>query len=728
MSRLNSLLLSEYIVASMRLYHEIPASGISLDEKTLQKVRETGIGAGYLINRLNVPTHTNHLDSVLASYVAGVRSAFHEIRGAGYSYIVLDRDWLTTNMISLATGGNISAMSFFSFLNDLSCGFSTSGLSAGEKILSKNGRDFEFVVLRDKMESRQIVQERVLALAGRWSSLSSDEITYMLGAIKYENVSFSEIEGQAVFGEIFAVLRAENILVRPSSVNDILKLATYISGSNDLSLSKGVTVALNKPARRQCLSALEDYILEAQPNGLEAVLSFKADGNARLTKMFSDMRQKYNFWSVFSQRVNGTSKETLKKYPNASLALSFIRQNKKAIVTNGSVIDREMRKLYVNDYSTFQDFLSWLSSKEGAGLFARNLDWLLRTVSGKAQMDVLHEFSMATSYLSPMRLLRLAKFMKGRIEQNAVGVAGRTFFLKGENNKTKKVKDRRPNLENAQDIANRIEDMAKRRMAGIFQNNGKSVWIDQKFHDILLPINRRGSAKSFVEGYDFVTMGSIVRFDASEVLRLFTWWIGNDVDLAINAYTAIGEHKETVDFRSPVKSFARHSGDVRHAPAPDGGAEFIDVDIEAARREGIRYITMNLTMYSSGKFSGIPCFAGLSNLTHKEASHTDFDINKVKMKIDVESHATQGCPIIIDIQDNLLYICDVFNGQSNGCVSNSNGFELDVIKAQRMASPSFAEAILMGGGTETRHKAMADVVYEYSGDTASKLLQLLDGK
>lgn len=727
MSRLNSLLLSEYITASMRLYHEIPASGISLDEKTLQKVREIGIGAGYLISRLQAPTHTNHLDTVLASYVAGVDSAFREIRGAGYSYIVLDRDWLTTNMISFATGGNISAMSFFSFLNDLSCGFSTSGLSAGEKILSKNGRDFEFVVLRDKVESRRVVQERVLTLAGRWSSLSSDEITYMLGAIKYENVSFSEIEGQAVFGEIFAVLRAENVLVRPSSVNDILKMATYISGSSDLSLSKGVTVSLNKPARRLCLSALESYILEAQPNGLEAVLSFKVDGNARLTKMFSDMRQKYNFWSVFSQRVNGTSKETRKKYPNASLALSFIRQNKKAIVTNGGVIDREMQKLYVGDYSTLQDFLSWLSSKEGAGLFARNLDWLLRTVSEKAQMDVLYAFSMATSHLSPMRLLRLAKFMKGRI-QDTVGVTGRTFFLKGETNKTKKVKDRRPNLKNALDIANRIEDMAKKRMGEILANNGKSVWIDQKFHDILLPINRRGSAKSFVEGYDFVTMGSIIRFDACEVLRLFTWWIGDDVDLAINAYTANGEHEETVDFRSPVKSFARHSGDVREAPAPDGGAEFIDVDIEAARREGIRYITMNLTMYSSGKFSGIPCFAGLSNLTRKEASYTNFDINKVKMKIDVESHATHGCPIIIDIQDNLLYICDVFNGQSNGCVSNSDGFELDVIKAQRGASPSFAEAILMGGGTETKHKAMADVVYEYSGDTASKLLQLLDSK
>jgi hypothetical protein len=145
-----------------------------------------------------------------------------------------------------------------------------------------------------------------------------------------------------------------------------------------------------------------------------------------------------------------------------------------------------------------------------------------------------------------------------------------------------------------------------------------------------------------------ISRGSRVPFDGNNTIRLFCYWVGQDIDLSASFHDDNFNMVSQVSYTNLRNGAAYHSGDI--VSAPDGASEFIDIDVKKAEAEGHRYIVLNLYVYSGPNFSDHKvCFAGWMD-RKKPNSGEVYEPTTVVNRVDISSASRNCIPVMFDIK------------------------------------------------------------------------------
>lgn len=130
---------------------------------------------------------------------------------------------------------------------------------------------------------------------------------------------------------------------------------------------------------------------------------------------------------------------------------------------------------------------------------------------------------------------------------------------------------------------------------------GATVYIDRSLFAIPVPVGLRSSS---VQDTDPALTGQTFAVEGNAV-RLFMQWGKDmpaqhlDMDLSARLVRADGSYSECAYYSLSVPG-AVHSGDIRYIPDFTGTAEYVELDLDALKADGVRYAVFTCNAYSSG--------------------------------------------------------------------------------------------------------------------------------
>jgi hypothetical protein len=313
------------------------------------------------------------------------------------------------------------------------------------------------------------------------------------------------------------------------------------------------------------------------------------------------------------------------------------------------------------------------------GEFARRLDHLLQLAQTNHQGAdaIVRSFGSVTEAISTPVLLQLATHFENRNKTNV-----RVIMPKGEVAKIQLLDEGPRSPINAQ-YTEQIVTACRQALATRFSklsNLGK-VYVDPELKNYLVPFSQRSASAALRT----ITRGSQVPFSGEkDTLRFFVHWKNTskgveshsdyydngrvDLDLSANMYDADWNDKGRVwygnlrglDYTGRGTDFrykAYHSGDI--TSAPNGAAEFIDVDIPSVLQYGGRYLVATVNMFAGPEnISQVPeCFVGWM-LRDKPQSGEVFEPKTVVDRLDITSPSRMVVPFIIDLQERRMIWVD----------------------------------------------------------------------
>jgi len=245
------------------------------------------------------------------------------------------------------------------------------------------------------------------------------------------------------------------------------------------------------------------------------------------------------------------------------------------------------------------------------------------------------------------------------------------------------------------------------------------VWLSPEFRNYIVPFSERSASKALKT----IVRGSRLPFaDDAKVLRGFVWWKNGSgrTDLDLSALFMDGnwkyiEHVSYTNLRS-TKLNACHSGDI--VDAPEGAAEYVDVDIQKAKEAGVRYVAFNVYGFTRQHFCDLPeCSFGWMELAKTKQGQL-FNANNVKNRIDIASASDCCLPVIFDLQERVVIWMDMTLATSlrNCNLENNSVGVIAVCRALvEMHKPNLFDLVSLhvkARGSFVDNKDDADVVFD----------------
>lgn len=363
-----------------------------------------------------------------------------------------------------------------------------------------------------------------------------------------------------------------------------------------------------------------------------------------------DMLRYQEMWKRAGEKLHPG--EYADRYPTVVAAFDVIRKGL-AFETFGSRVEKGLLRKEIADVAKL------LESRPGE--YARRLDHLLRE-AGDQKQEVIQGFQKVVHDISTPVLLAVEKHFATRNEQGK----SRHFFPKGNVAKMMVVENTLPLLE--QSMCDAIVDICSHALIERFTSLpslGK-VYIDPKLANYHVPFAMRSASKSLRT----LIRGTRVPLGEGTDIRSFVYWHEGikangqhtgyiDVDSNFAFYDENWNHKGQVTYYSLKlpEAGAYHSGDI--TSAPKGASEFLDVNMNQAKKYGIRYIVMTIHSFSGTPFNEMPqCFAGFMMRQNPKQGEI-FEASTVVDKFDVASESQISIPFIIDLETKEMIWCDL---------------------------------------------------------------------
>lgn len=441
----------------------------------------------------------------------------------------------------------------------------------------------------------------------------------------------AEYKGEIPFKETLCrvatalVKQGQSINGVVATTTDVLRVMAALSES-DIELKTKVRFkSLNRKARRALVSALEEVI------------------NISDVKAYASL-WKRAFHSLHVGEFGGKV---------AEIAARF--RNEKNVVTSETVVAEAIKsgdvKVAVNK----------LVNKPS--VFARSLDKLLRDSDPQTSAWVIKEFAKVVEKVDSKVLLQVLGHFKGR----SLNEAGeRVVFTAGSKGKALLA----PSLKAldksvVEHIVSVIKAELKNKFAEKALLKGKKVFISPEVYSVLIP----SQLALITENKKTVARGSRVPLDLipedaeKNVLRMFIHWIGQDQDLSAFFINEDMTEFSQVAYYNLRNSYACHSGDVTYAPAPHGGSEFLDVRMDEALADGMRYIAMDVRVYNGPTFlKHERSFAGFM-LRNDLKSGEIFEPTTVRGKFDITLDGSTVMPCFFDMKTReMIWLDSVLPG------------------------------------------------------------------
>jgi hypothetical protein len=402
------------------------------------------------------------------------------------------------------------------------------------------------------------------------------------------------------------------------TATDVLRLAAAMS-DGDVSLASATKFRTFKRFERRVLLRL----LENCGNPTEDMLRWKKR------------------WIRLGEKLHAG--EFADKFPRAFESLDIIR-NDKTFETFNAKIERGLIE------KNAEKVIELLDTR--AGDFARRLDHLLR-IDTANQTQILEKFAARAAQISTPVLLQVKTHFVNRNLQKEL----RTFFPKGDVAKVFAAENKLPFL--SEEICARVAEICKNALLARFSKLAPlgKCYLDEKLKNYLVPFSQRSASKALRT----IVRGSRIDLPETKVIRFFLWWKNGkertDIDLSAALYDENLNYKDIVSYYNLKNYGGHHSGDI--VDAPDGAAEFIDVDIAKTLEMKIRYVVMSLNSFTSQPYCDLPeCFAGWMVRTHADSGEI-FEPKTVENRIDLSSDTRICIPLIIDLQENKVIWTDI---------------------------------------------------------------------
>jgi hypothetical protein len=275
------------------------------------------------------------------------------------------------------------------------------------------------------------------------------------------------------------------------------------------------------------------------------------------------------------------------------------------------------------------------------GMFARRLDHLLR-INKKKNRQVLDNFGEAVSKIDTRVLMQLSGHFKGRDKART----NRLVISKGPKAKPVLLKNELPAL--SLQAVSQTKGLISHTLIQRFENLSPlgKVYIDPALKECPIPLQLRDAS----EGLNVVARGTKFPLGNKDTLRLFIYWVGQDIDLTASLYSEDFVRTTDVSYYNLAAYGGLHSGDIVNAQF--GASEFIDISKRKVMDAGYRYVVMSVRVFRGPKFKEHEvCYAGWMTREHANKNEI-FDPKTVDQKIDVRSDSNVSYPVIFDLVEN----------------------------------------------------------------------------
>lgn len=140
--------------------------------------------------------------------------------------------------------------------------------------------------------------------------------------------------------------------------------------------------------------------------------------------------------------------------------------------------------------------------------------------------------------------------------------------------------------------------------------------------------------------------------------------------------------------------------------------KFIDINLDViSKRKDIRYVVMQVNMYSGPSFSNVPC--GLGWMERKDAETGElFEPGTVENRMELCSNSRMAVPALIDLETRELIWADITATSrsdlgGNNVASNVVGTQASVYAAVNWEKPSLYDILLLHA--EARGEVVSDM-------------------
>jgi hypothetical protein len=419
------------------------------------------------------------------------------------------------------------------------------------------------------------------------------------------------------------------------SVTDVLRIATALSGG-DISLAENTKFKLNRPERKFIVELLDSTNLS-----------------------FDDLLIHKNKWVKLFHCIHiGEFSPKLFKWSKV------VREKFKVRTFNNVTESLFNSYIEYKDEETLISLLEHLQHKPG--VFVRNISRLFIVLEGCPVTYVRHLFGYIENVLKddsiPNKILyQLYSFI---INDN---LENRVFFPKGMKTKfwVNKKTNEYPTLMRL--YKNKLIGLIFKTLQNRFSKLeplGKVYISNDMFKTSI-----NNGLRNATPGKKIVSRGTCMPFNGDNTLRMFMFWIGNDLDLAASFYSENFSKMGECSYRHTINRFSQHSGDVIEALGPDGASEYIDIDLNAARDFGVRYVGMHIYVFRDQSFDQLEkCSVGWMKRS-KPKSNEMYDPKTVTQQLDLTGNAKTYTPVVFDIVENTVHFVDI-NGKPVGSCYN----------------------------------------------------------
>ena len=337
------------------------------------------------------------------------------------------------------------------------------------------------------------------------------------------------------------------------------------------------------------------------------------------------------------------------------------------------------------------------------GVFARRLNHLLRLCADDvARERVVAEFARVAPEVSLPVLVRLWEYFSS---PGPDALPWRVVAIKAATGtKTTLIPStRRPGPADAAVVRAVEEALRQRRRLG-------RIAVDQGMYEgYTAPMGLRSASP----GMRTAGRGTRLPLPEGETIRFFLHWCDlpeappeapgpagpaakadrdTRVDLDLSAFFVSEDFARTeqIAYYNLRSTAAVHSGDL--TSAPDGAAEFIDVTLAEALRQGWRYVVMTVHSFSHHRLSEVPeCWAGAMARGADPQSGEVFEASTVMQRLDLVSPTFNATPFVIDLAERRLIWWDLPVGVGEHQVANLDRSSnrvlahlLDLLEGRRM--------------------------------------------
>lgn len=194
------------------------------------------------------------------------------------------------------------------------------------------------------------------------------------------------------------------------------------------------------------------------------------------------------------------------------------------------------------------------------------------------------------------------------------------------------------------------------------------VYLDEKLKNYTVPFAMRSASKALKT----ISRGSKIDLPEGNTIRFFIYWKdGNsrtDIDLSALALDTESGFKTTIAYYNLKDLGCYHSGDI--TSAPDGASEFIDIEISACLKQGIRYVLMSANSFTNQPYCDLPyCFAGFMVRQYAKSGEI-YEPLTVENKFDLTANSGVAIPLIIDLYERKVIWVDLSLKENPSTVNN----------------------------------------------------------